>query len=781
MCCKRKQYDSVRCLSVFLFPLAEKYVAQYEQVHNTGHSDSAPSLPSLSLRNAASCGAKEEDLMLLRGPPEEEHSEKEESAVKRILWAREAEEVHHELRHFLEASRGSPRSLSHEGPIAVDQLHSLQRLSEGSIRQLFQFFVATLFPLRSRRSCVGTATRYAHIADEGETVLTGSTTEDHGICSPDIAIDTGRETSSPYPQPTPLCQTLWSRSETRARYIEKLCDARARKVQCSVDLTKPGYLQEAGLHALEVFCPNAQKLLSGRSGAQELEGEEKKLLFAAHPHLDVSTAALSSSSSSSSCRSATQVEHLWSVLIDRYTLSLPDRSNIHELENLPQEMAIGELVWTSVEAILQAKEKGSSGVGRDGQAKPANEEEEQRGRVDDGVALVSGTAMDSFRPLCETRTEVARSWLDCVVDVGGGNGFLAASLAERLGCDATVIDPYYPNHSIDCCPRLWPDTPTDQRQRPARRRERVLNRLMARFREIAPLWCRHPHHRFPPPQESFSEAEETRKAQDSPHHSALTFWSSEDAVAGKPAVASLPQRYALVAKHLCGTAVDQCLRHLEEQCCSSCLPAVLVLAPCCFHRCAYKDYIHQDFLKEVLQVTDSSVFDMLCCLTAWNKSVYQAVQSTDSQPSISFEDGVRNDHQELQSKGVGEADVVKRPISKKASGEQVRKGSSAISLPSGEDHPAEVSSIQFPLDRTSSDNRVSRVKKKKKAVVSLIPCAEAIMEGVEHLLNFGRELWLHERGYHTAYVEYVPRYVTPKNKCIVAYRIFPPAINGKDY
>lgn len=281
-----------------------------------------------------------------------------------------------------------------------------------------------------------------------------------------------------YAVPSAVKRQLWTPA-IEDRFITHLRQLRAEEgISCSPPLNREGYLCEAGLYALDVFTNG--------------------------PEVADSTAAAA-----------------WARVVDPYTLAFPDRSHIHELENLPQEVAIGEILQGVVASIRQRE--------------------------------------PSFE-ICS------------LIDVGGGNGFLAAEVGENLGCDSLVIDPYFPTHAIDCRPRCWPDTP--DRVRPATVRKHITRRCMTFFKNI--VWDRD--------------------------------------------VRTCPSRTALVAKHLCGTAVDECLRHLDTM---SCLPRILILAPCCFNKGVYADYIDPPYLREVLHVDSPVAFKHMTRLTDWNRSVHQ--------------------------------------------------------------------------------------------------------------------------------------------------------------
>ncbi|AYU79137.1 Methyltransferase domain/Methyltransferase TRM13, putative [Leishmania donovani] len=442
---------------------------------------------------------------------------------------------------FQAAADGALASFATQGPLSASQLLSLQNsLTDADVRDL----------------CVQCMRHFITQQQQPAPTLTS-------VQQPLFSAE------NVFAAPTPLLLVLWPTESVRQHYTWALEVAHHHRIDHSDLLAIPGYLQEAGLHARRVFA--------GYSGAK---------------HDERSTVAQDSEQ---------RAAHEWARLIDLYTSFLPDRSHIHELENLPQEIAIGELLRETVERVRRAEDHAGG----------------------DGFAL------------------------DCVVDVGGGNGFLAAQVAERLQCDSVVIDPFFPAHSIDCCPRLWPDTA--HRARPATRRQRTLHRTVALFRDVR--------------------------------------WSD--------AVPATPARTALIAKHLCGSGVDEVLRHLEAQ---ESLPRILVLAPCCFSKCSLDTYIDPDFVSALLGLGSAAAFCHLTRLTDWNVSVHQRLQG--------------------------------------------------VAL-SGRGPSASVS---------------------KKSVRYFVSCPEGIAASVEAVVSQGRVQWLQRHGYIVRLVEYVPDCVTPKNRCMVAYR-----------
>ncbi|RNF26496.1 tRNA guanosine-2-O-methyltransferase TRM13 [Trypanosoma conorhini] len=214
----------------------------------------------------------------------------------------------------------------------------------------------------------------------------------------------------------------------------------------------------------------------------------------------------------------------WRQLIDTYTLLLPDRSPLHELENLPQEIGIGELL-----SSLCSEEQGE---------------------------------------------------VEAIIDVGGGNGFLAAQLAEVLRCEALVVDPFTPKHAIDN--DSFPHWGELARQRPRVPRRQPLRRIPRRLTEVD--WVATP----------------------------LDF-----------------SRCAMIAKHLCGTAIDTCVRHLRAV---ERLPRVMVLVPCCFNKGCFADYCNPDYLHRVAGVTTEAAWSRWTRLTDWNRSSYQQAAATHRTP-----------------------------------------------------------------------------------------------------------------------------------------------------
>lgn len=317
----------------------------------------------------------------------------------------------------------------------------------------------------------------------------------------------------------------------------------------------------------------------------------------------------------------------WMRLIDVYTLPFPDRSHLHELENLPQEIALGEVLAHAVAGLsgVCGEHRGAREVGKD----PPR--------------------------------------VECVVDVGGGNGFLTAALAERLDCDGLIVDPFFPSHSIDCLPSPWPNTTA--RERSTRPRRRTVSRVTAYLQDVD--------------------------------------WRAD--------IGSDPAHTVVVAKHLCGSGIDECLTTLDGQ---GVRPRVLVLAPCCFPKIKLERYCDPAFLARCLGIETQEGFDRIGSLTDWNMSCAQ--------------------------------------FAKEAVIEQMTQQRGRIAS----QEPAGARELSFPYKRVGSF----------RSVASILPCMHALSQLIESLINHGRVLWLRQRGYDARVVQYVPNQVTPKCKCIVAVR-----------
>lgn len=212
---------------------------------------------------------------------------------------------------------------------------------------------------------------------------------------------------------------------------------------------------------------------------------------------------------------------------------VPDRSAVFELQNALQEIGLLKLLQEAV----QAYEHGLPG-----------------------------------RELSEK--------IACVIDAGGGNGYLALHLAQHIASPggSIVVDRFIPAHSVDSPTHVaqWQDT-----------QARVFTQ------KAAWVW---------PIRRVVKAVEDVD-------------WRTD--------VMYQPAQTALVSKHLCGTAVDAFLRRLDW---GGCLPPVLVLSPCCYNKGTWWEYLNMSYLKDVLGVADEASWNALTVKTDWNASEKMSVQ-----------------------------------------------------------------------------------------------------------------------------------------------------------
>ncbi|CAJ1026563.1 putative Methyltransferase TRM13 [Leishmania shawi] len=193
------------------------------------------------------------------------------------------------------------------------------------------------------------------------------------------------------------------------------------------------------------------------------------------------------------------------------------------------------------------------------------------------------------------------------------------------------------------------------------------------------------------------------------------------------AVPAAPARTALIAKHLCGSGVDEVLRQLEAQ---DCLPRIFVLAPCCFHKITLDGYCNVVYLRQVMGIDSEEALARVSRLTDWNMSFYQS------------------NHERMLAR----IEAVRR-----SAGTNGKERACEAQLPS------EAAAAAFCYQRRSGP----------RSIANSIPCTHAFAQLVEGLLNYGRMQWLRQRRYDVQLVQYVPDVVTPKNKCVIATRQAP--------
>lgn len=224
----------------------------------------------------------------------------------------------------------------------------------------------------------------------------------------------------------------------------------------------------------------------------------------------------------------------------RYNRRMPDRAKLFELKNILQEIGLSEL-------LIQACDDYKDHIRRT--SPPTNSDDPHMCRI------------------------------ASVVDVGGGNGYLAFQIKVQLGghVEATVVDPFPPRHRIDS-----PDRPRDAAEGDPRLPGTTINRISQKAHTVD--W-----------EATIGNAVMQRTTSTSAR------WNHQ---------------VALISKHLCGTSIDHCLRWLElhQQ-----LPAVMVLSPCCYNKGQMEQYLNQKYLAEV-GVTTNEGWNRTTKLTDWNAS-----------------------------------------------------------------------------------------------------------------------------------------------------------------
>lgn len=346
----------------------------------------------------------------------------------------------------------------------------------------------------------------------------------------------------------------------------------------------------------------------------------------------------------------------------RYRDYLPDRSRLFELENWLQEVGLSELV---LEAL---------------------------------TAYDHSTSNDGLRTKYGERRRI-------VIDVGGGNGYLATHLRTQLNIsssggtwDAIVVDPMFPAHSLDSPKRYEQWDETQDRAVPLR-------------------WSAHLKSGAAPPFRRLVQFAETVE------------WDAD--------IGTLPSDAVLVSKHLCGTALDRCLRSLDLQ---GRLPRVLVLSPCCYNKGLMHEYVHPTYLETVLGISTPAAWDAVTKLTDWHD-----VDSTC---------GCRS--QKLAHRTLSEQEGW-------TLGEDIHR------YPTDTPHSE---SLNAPCDGDVSSQELIphwKPSPSKHPYGKLTGLWTSHMSQVVHCaLDEGRLQWLRERGYDAELVEFTPSSVTPKNVALVA-------------
>lgn len=209
------------------------------------------------------------------------------------------------------------------------------------------------------------------------------------------------------------------------------------------------------------------------------------------------------------------------------------------------------------------------------------------------------------------------------------------------------------------------------------------------------------------------------------------------------------------AKHLCGVATDYALRCITGDGVAKKTRGV-VLATCCHHRCENAGYIANKQLQE-LGISNEDLNAMLG-IVSW----------------ATCGDGLsRERRNHIKTKEFFEENVVSNDIStpeeqKKSSTDANNRRDSSLESNCENSNPSEKCGSKNHIETTSGskDLNVSVGSKLKLTIEH----REQVGRNAKALLDWGRILYLRERGYDATLCYYVPTSVSLENMCIVAKR-----------
>lgn len=565
------------------------------------------------------------------------------------------------MQAFLSATEGAPASLMHEGPLHHEDLSAVHtQLTSATMKELLH-------------TTYGGALRSA---------------VPRGLASlwPDSVVQ--RYTEAVVRARRERVESQRAASATRTH-----THATAQRVDCGVD--EDEYDANRGPHVKGREIKDADCCTHDNSGVRGTRRRAAHRLCAAIPRYTsghvAQTVFCPHTADASSADAATH----WASLLHRYAPLLPTRSVLHELENLPQEMALVELMQCCVRALHRCQQDVLQTVKDDDACLHAshassvlrNEILASFGSVGTDIGNDTNANTDheeKRRPDAEGAGACAT--ISCVVDVGGGNGFLATLARERLRCRVVIVDPHVPAHAVDV---VAGQEQIDATAATAAAKAPLLRRWVGFVQNMC--------------------------------------WHSD--------VAADPDHSIVVAKHLCGSAMDVCLRRCEEQ---DCLPRALVFAPCCFNKIEMDRYVDEAYLQARLRLGSPSALQRVARLTDWNCSCHACVNEC---------------KQQQKEQQHGQRTMSRNETQQSRLVPETWQSFGFAAAESGEEGPV------APRRRGSA-----------RSTVRLLPCMHGFAQYVEALLNHGRVEWLKERGYGVCVMQYVPSCVTPKNKCIVAIR-----------
>ncbi|KAJ2941120.1 hypothetical protein O0L34_g10356 [Tuta absoluta] len=194
------------------------------------------------------------------------------------------------------------------------------------------------------------------------------------------------------------------------------------------------------------------------------------------------------------------------------------------------------------------------------------------------------------------------------------------------------------------------------------------------------------------------------------------------------------------AKHLCGVATDFALRCVTAD---SILPQSrgVVLATCCHHRCEHGQYIAHTHLQELGISGDD--FNTMLGVVSW--ATCGDGRSRDRRKLLNQQHKTINNSQDITS-------------------ENLEESGSDDTLTTEEINANNIELETVKEDRKSNQN----TDKSNQRNIGDAKWREEVGRRAKALLDWGRVLYLREKGFETHLCYYVPSAVSPENVCIVA-------------
>ncbi|KAI5631169.1 methyltransferase TRM13 domain-containing protein [Phthorimaea operculella] len=258
------------------------------------------------------------------------------------------------------------------------------------------------------------------------------------------------------------------------------------------------------------------------------------------------------------------------------------------------------------------------------------------------------------------------------------------------------------------------------------------------------------------------------------------------------------------AKHLCGVATDFALRCVTAD---SILPQTrgIVLATCCHHRCEHAQYIAHKHLQELGISGDD--FNAMLGVVSWatcgdgrsrecrkqinqqngiNNEMNQEIigenvdQNGDSESNINNKinqdvirenvnrngDSQRNINNEINQEIIGE-NVDRNGDSQNNINNQINQETIGENVDHNGDSTKEINANSKP-DQENDNRNTNQGPEEPKRNIGDAKWREEIGRRAKAFLDWGRVLYLREKGFETNLCYYVPSSVSLENVCIVA-------------